>query len=457
MHDEPQIYRFPAFSIDYDPIVISGIGLVTSVGKDRESVWQALQTGQSGIRRTNEQDGFNGLALPCGMVDWLGPHDRRLKSVKLSEIAAEEALGDAQINWNRVDRQRFASSVSTQFGDIGYLYLDPQIRDQYPLPEDQPHWWNEFLPSSASGIIADRFGLQGPRLCHATACASGLISTMAAARMIEDDQADFALCGAADMVHPLTLASFHRMGVLADHEDATRACRPFDVDRNGFVMGEGAAMLVLEKRSHALQRGGRIYAELAGSAVFGLAQHVTGLDGAAESLSHLIKTLCYRARWDYLGPDYINAHGTGTAQNDLSELSAIRLGLEDLSDRVVVSSNKAVLGHLINAAGSVELAITALALRDGYAPPTMNLTRPELQGKIDCLADCGVQRELNRALKLSLAFGGHVVGMALCKSTDENLQRNSLPLNCGALVRGALVRQSPSTAVAGRRAAMSGS
>jgi 3-oxoacyl-(acyl-carrier-protein) synthase len=434
--DEPIIYRFPVRgSSQADPVVISGIGLATSIGDSREAVWRAIQTGQSGIRRTTASDGVGQLRLPCGMVDWLKPSRHRLKSVTLSELVADEALRDAGIDWQKVDRQRFATSISTQFGDIGYLYQDPQLRDQFPAAAGQPQWWNEFMPCSASAIVANQFGLYGPRLCHATACASGLISTIVAARMIEDGAADFALCGAADMVHELMLASFHRMGVLADAEDASTACKPFDKDRNGFVMGEGAAMLVLERRSQAESRGATIYAELAGSASSCLAAHVTGLDGAAESLTHLIKQLTKKTRWEYLGPDYINAHGTGTTQNDISELVAIRGGLGQLADRVVVSSNKAVLGHLINAAGSVELAITAMALRDGYAPPTMNLAHQETQGDIDCLPGSGSKSTIDRAYKLSLAFGGHLVGLALCKSDQTELQRPSQPLVQGALVR----------------------
>jgi 3-oxoacyl-(acyl-carrier-protein) synthase len=253
--------------------------------------------------------------------------------------------------------------------------------------------------------------------------------------MIQDGAADFALCGAADMVHELMLASFHRMGVLANPADPQLACCPFDVDRSGFVMGEGAAMLVLEKRSQAMCRGATIYAELASSSTLCLASHVTGLDGAADTLAHLIRQLVTKAGWDYRGPDYINAHGTGTSQNDLSELQGIRAGLDHLAYRVLVSSNKAVLGHLINAAGSVELAITAMALRDGFAPPTMNLKTQESQGRIDCLAGCGVQSELDRALKLSLAFGGHVVGIALQRCSIPESRRLAVPLVQGALIR----------------------
>lgn len=436
MLHEPKIYRFPTqLGEDEDPIVISGIGLATSLGKDRETVWQAIQAGQSGIRRTNAQDGFGDLRLPCGMIDWMEHDPNHLKSIRLTELTAAEALQDAQIDWSTVEPLRFATSISSQFGDIGYMFMEPDVRDLSPLPSDQRAWWDEFLPCSVTHRIGNRFGLHGPRLCHATACASGLISTMAAARMIEDDQADYALCGAADMIHYFTIAAFHRLGVLADHVQPHMACRPFDSERTGFVMGEGAALFVLEKRSHALRRGARVYAELAATASLGVASHVTGLEGAVETLSRLIKKLVVRSGWDYIGPQYINAHGTGTQQNDSSELAAIRAGLGSLTDQTLISSNKAVLGHLINAAGSIELAITALAIRDGYAPPTMNLHNPEDQTGIDCLAECGVQTELDRAMKLSLAFGGHVVGMALQKSPIEGLQRQAMALASDALIR----------------------
>lgn len=435
---KPQIYSFAnnkALSDEMDPVVITGIGLATSVGANRESVWHAIQQGHSGIRRTNSRDGFGNLYLPCGMVDWMPDSHYRLKSMLLTQLVAGEALQDANLDWPSIDSTRFATSISTQFGDIGYLYLDPERRNQSPFSADLPQWWNEFLPCSASGTIPNQFGLHGPRLCHATACASGLVSTIVGARMIQDGAADYALCGAADMVHEIMLASFHRMGVLADHEFPELACRPFDRERSGFVMGEGGAMMVLERRSHALRRGAQIYAEIAGTATNCVAGHVTDLDGAGETLAYLIRQIMRKSGWSDLGPNYINAHGTGTTQNDLSELLAIRGSLGKLADRVHVSSNKAVLGHLINAAGSVELALTALAIRDGYAPPTMNLHNQETHGDIDCLPELGVQSPIDRALKLSLAFGGHLVGIGLRKSSIKQLQRSPQPLVADALIR----------------------
>jgi 3-oxoacyl-[acyl-carrier-protein] synthase II len=424
-----------------DPVVITGVGMGASLGSSREQVWQAIQSGRSGIRLTEARDRIGPLRLPCGMVDWLEPSGTRspnqphsLKSIRLAVHAGAEALEDAGIDWSRVDRGRFACSVAAQFGDIGYCYLSEQDR---PMGAESPHtgWQQEFLPSSVSDCVANQFGLYGPRLCYATACASGIVSLLSAARMIQSDQADMALAGASDAVAELILSSFYRMGVLARGEDPATACRPFDVDRGGFVMGEGAALMVLERRSHAIARGATIYAEIAAGKMLNQAHHVTSLEEDSQTLEQLIRRTVHSAGWNYRGPQYINAHGTGTQQNDLAELRAIRAALGTRADKVLASSNKAVLGHLINAAGSIELAITLLAMRDGFAPPTMHLHRPESEGAIDCLPGYGVQTELDRALKLSQAFGGHLVAIALRRCPHAEHQRSPLPLVSDARLR----------------------
>ncbi len=418
-----------------DPIVITGIGIGASLGSSREEVWKSIQRGESGVRLTRASDGIGSLRLPCGMVDWVEDNPYSLKSIRITEHVSSEALADADLPWESLDRNRFACSLSAQFGDIGYMYLPSDSRDTNPLRSDGHRWWDQFLPCSVSGLIAEHFDLRGPRLCHTTACASGLISTITAARMIQDDQADFALCGAADTVAEMVIAAFNRLGVLSPGPDPASACRPFDTTRNGFVMGEGAAMMVLEKRSSAIARGAKIYAELASFQMLCAAHHVTGLDGEAETLIHLIRQLTRKAGWEDVGPQYINAHGTGTEQNDRSELKAVRAAFGDAADDIMMSSNKSVLGHLVNAAGSIELALTAMALRDGYAPPTMHLTSPESTGNIDCLPEWGEQLELDRALKLSLAFGGHLVGVALQRCPLVEHRRETQPLAEQARVR----------------------
>lgn len=419
-----------------DPIVISGVGIAASLGGDRETVWRNIQAGRSGVRMTRESDCVGPLRLPCAMADCLPaeePHSRSLKSIRLCRTAAAEALDDADIDWRSVDRGRFACSVAAQFGDIGYLYLDQEQRQADPSQLEHA-WHQQFLPSSVSDFVAGHFGLHGPRLCYATACASGVVSLLAAARMIEEDQADMALAGAADAVTEIILTSFYRMGVLAQGDDPARACKPFDRHRTGFVMGEGAALMVLERRSHALARGAKIYAEIAAGGVLCQAHHVTSLEDDCETLEQLILRTVRKTGWQE-PPQYINAHGTGTKQNDLSELKGIRRAFGSDADKIVASSNKAVLGHLINAAGSIELALTTLAIRDQFAPPTMHLSEPELDGNIDCLPQYGVQQPLDRVLKLSQAFGGHLVAIALNRPQDAQSARAAQPLTSEARVR----------------------
>jgi len=394
-----------------EPIVITGIGMVASVGGDRESVWQAVQRGESGARS------LSGLpAIPDGLmigapVDIPLEHPGQLKGIALCQQTAQEALLDAEVNLASVDLDRFGCAISGQMGDTSW------VGTRLGLPSesgagDVP-WWQQWLPNSACSMVANRFRLAGPRLSHSVACASGLIEVLSAIRAIRDSQCDIALAGSAEAFHPLFAAGFRQMKVLAEHDDPRQACRPFDVDRRGFVMGEGAAMFVVERQSHALARGAPIYVELAGGKMLADAHHVTGLDAESEALAYLISATLKDADLSPREVGYINAHGTGTHQNDIVESRGIRRAFGRAADGTCVSATKSMLGHLVNAAGSVELAITVLALRDGFAPPTLNLTRQDPQCDLDCIPMIGRNGAYQNALKLSVAFGGHLAAVAL--------------------------------------------
>jgi 3-oxoacyl-(acyl-carrier-protein) synthase len=269
------------------------------------------------------------------------------------------------------------------------------------------------MPNTACSTVANQYGLLGPRICHSTACASGLIDILAAVRSIRDGQCDIALAGSAEAFHPLFAAGFRRMRVLAEHEDPKQACRPFDRARHGFVMGEGSAMFVMERLSHAKRRGAKIYAAVTGGKMHAEAHHVTDLDVESASLAHLITETLRSASLEPQDVDYINAHATGTEQNDVVETRGIRRAMGKAADRLCVSATKSMLGHLVNASGSVELAMTALTLRDGYAAPTINLTDQDDQCDLDCIPLVGRPGDYRNALKLSIAFGGHLVGVTL--------------------------------------------
>jgi 3-oxoacyl-(acyl-carrier-protein) synthase len=409
-----------------EPVVITGIGLIASVGDDRESVWNAVRAGRSAMRRLSGLPGIPDNLLIGAPVDIERSAPNELKVLALCDRVAQEALSDARIARGSIRTERFGCAISAHMGDARWLAEQCGMDHLYPsaiLP-----WSEQWLPNTACHRIATRHRLHGPRLCHSTACASGLIEILSAARAIQDGQCDIALAGSAEAIDSLFAAGFQQMRVLATHDDPRQACRPFDLDRQGFVMGEGGAMFVLERLSHAQRRGARIYAELAGGKLLATAHHLTGLDTESEALAHLISETLRSAG---LGPGeigYINAHGTGTQQNDVAETRGIRRAMGRAADLLCVSATKSILGHLVNAAGSVELAITTLAMRDGFVPPTLNLTRPDPECDLDCIPLVGRHNQFVCALKLSVAFGGTLAAVALRRweNTASDAQRPKL-------------------------------
>jgi 3-oxoacyl-(acyl-carrier-protein) synthase len=396
-------------------VVISGLGAVTSLGLDCESTWQGICRGATRVGYLRDLMGIPDGELFGAEVDLEPPHRGMLKVIPMCERAAEEALRDAGIRWNEIDSKRFGCSINAHMGDsFGTACTQGLVAEQ---PDRYP-WWKQWLPNTACSHVARHFGLMGPRFAHSTACASSLISTLVGVRAVAEGQCDLMLAGGGDAIDPLFAAGFRQMRVLAEGDDPAAACRPFDRHRNGFVLGEGAGMLVLERYEHALERGARIYAEVLAGHVLGEAHHVTGLDSDSDALSRLIELTLDKAK---LGPDevgYINAHGTGTQQNDLAEMRAIRRVFGPSTPGLLVSGTKSMLGHMINAAGAVELVITALAMRDGFAPPTINVSDPDPECVFDCLPQVGKLDRFQHALKLSVAFGGHLAAIALRRWND---------------------------------------
>ncbi len=398
--------------------MITGIGLFTSIGHSREAVWQAVQRGESGVGRLTGIAGIPDGLLLGATVDIDSEFPGQLKNIPLCRHSAAEALADARVNLAHVDRDRFGCSIGAHMGDSDYVVERLGRHDL--LPTGKVPWWKQLLPNTSCALVANDYGLRGPRLSNSTACASGTIAILKAIRAIHDGQCDIALAGSSEAIHPLFAAGFYNMRVLAEHDEPARACRPFDLHRNGFVMGEGAGMLVLERLDHAQRRGAAIYAEAIGGRLLTDARHMTNLDANSDAIIELINGTMRAAGVVPRDIAYVNAHGTGTQQNDLLESRGIRAAFGRAADSVCVSSNKAMLGHLVNASGSVELAITALALRDGFAPPTLNLTDPDPECDLDCIPLVGRVRPLEHALKLSIAFGGHLAAVMLRRWTSAD-------------------------------------
>ena len=403
-----------ARSAEQEPIVVTGLGMVTALGMNRETSWRGMCEGRCAI------DWLQGVpGLPDGQ--WFGaqvdlPSDAEtteLKAIRLARIAAHEALSDAQIDWHQVDASRMGCAIAGHMGDIrGVIEMVEPSAGNGPTvsPSEDHPWWTQVLPSTACDRLAHEFRLGGPRLRHSTACASGLISLLQAVRAIRDGQCEIALAGGGEAINALFAAGFRTMRALAEGDDPHEACLPFDERRKGFVMGEGSAMFVVERLSHALKRGVRIYCTIAPGVMLSEAHHLTGLDVESETLEHLIVDALHQAKLNARDVQYINAHGTGTLQNDAAEIAGISNVFDSCLDQVQVSATKSMIGHLVKAAGCVELAVTILGLRDGIAPPTHGLKHIDPACHFNCVPRVANESRYQHALKLSLAFGGHLVG-----------------------------------------------
>jgi 3-oxoacyl-(acyl-carrier-protein) synthase len=402
-----------SFDPDSERVVITGLGIATSVGSTREEVWQAVRHGQSGIGRIYGVLGIPDGLIPAAMIDLPEDpaHPGRLKTVPLCLQTAREAWSDAGIELSQCNPERVACYVSGHMGDSNYVV---EKHHRWDLVAGSPQTWvQQWFPHEACSAVARELGLQGQMSTHSTACASGTIDLLGAVRAIRDGRCDLAVTGSAEAIHPLFAAGFRNMRVLADHEDPKQASRPFDAARSGFVMGEGAATFVLERLSHARRRGARIYAEVLTGHVLADARHLTGLEADSDTLVRLIEITLARAGFSPRDVGYVNAHGTGTEQNDVMETRGIRGAFGRAADRVAVSAHKSMLGHLVNASGSVETALTVLALRDGFIPPTINLTHPDPRCDLDYVPLVGRPYGGALALKLSIAFGGHMAAVLL--------------------------------------------
>lgn len=394
-------------------VVVTGIGLVSPFASNAERTWQAILSGQRSVRRWNadnlgfaEQSAARWLGAPA--VNVLGTDTHCFEPVIAMAVhAATQAAEDSNVSLSpdahRVGCVIGASKVGLRsFGHAMHALRSDAILDAT---------FDELvMPDGALRAVAQKFNVLGPTLCPVAACATGLICILRGADLIRSSECDVVFAGSSDAsLVPIVLGSFQRLGVLARTNDVpASACRPFDANRSGFVIGEGAAVFVLESLDAAIARQAKIYAELV---VGGLAcdpSGITQLDANGESLTWLIGDVLRRSGLSPSEVDYINLHGTATRANDLAESRAIRAAFGAAADRVLCSSQKGAIGHLLGAAGSVETAMTLLAMRDGIAPPTVNLATPDPACGLDYVANESRPAAIQHALKLSLGFGGHL-------------------------------------------------
>ena len=410
-------------------VVITGLGSVTSLGLDKEAFWANACASRSGVRRITHFDpsGHETQIASC-VHDFdpesaIGPREaRRLdRYSQFAVVASDEAVADSGIDLGRLDGNRAGVIIGTGIGGISEIE-----QQQMVLAERGPRRVSAFLipklmANAAGGVIAIRHGFRGPNATVISACASASHAIGDAYFAIASSRADLVITGGTEAaVTPLGLAGFINCRALSSRNDEPeRASRPFDRDRDGFVMGEGAGLLVFEELDHAKARRAHIYAEVLGFGASCDAYHITAPDpegaGAADCMARALED----AGLDPTDVDYINAHGTSTALNDPMEAKAIRQVLGDHARNVAVSSTKSLIGHLLGASGGAELVHVALSIDRGVVGPTLNHdhTDPECAG-LDYVPHQARQQEIRVALKNSFGFGGHNATIVVGKLRD---------------------------------------
>jgi 3-oxoacyl-[acyl-carrier-protein] synthase II len=398
-------------------VVITGLGVVTPVGNDLETFWSNLKNGVSGIRKIQAFDTSNYDCRIAGEVRDFEPKAffKNAKDVRrtdrftqLAMAAAKMSVQDSGIDLERVNRDRFGVLVSSGIGGLKTL------EDQYSvLMNKGPSRVSAFtipmlISNMASGLIAMEFGLRGPNMCIVTACATSNNAIGESWRMIKFGDADIFLAGGSEAgIVELGLAGFSAMKALSRRNDEPeRASRPFDRDRDGFVMSEGAGVAIVEELEHAKARGAKIYCELAGYGLSADAYHMTAPPEGGEGAARAMKMALDHARISPEQVDYINAHATSTGLGDISETRAIKLVFGEQT-KVSISSTKSMTGHLLGGAGAVEMAACALSIRDGVIPPTINLENPDPLCDLDYTPNKAKEKKIRVAMNNSFGFGGH--------------------------------------------------
>jgi len=397
-------------------VVVTGVGAVTPVGNTAEEFWAALLQGKSGIgpitrfdagplptKIAGEVKGFDSLRF----ID--KKDDRKFDPfLKYAIACAAMAVEDAGLNVERVDRTRFGVLVGSGIGGITTLLETHKVLLEKGPDRVSPFFIPMLIINMASGLISMRFGAKGPNSSIVTACATGNHAIGDAMKIIQRNDADVMIAGGSEaIILPLTFAGFCQMKAMSTRNDEpTRASRPFDAARDGFVCGEGGGLLVLESLDHALARDARIYAEVVGYGMTGDAHHMTAPDPEADGAARAMSLAVRDAGIEPSTVGYINAHGTSTPYNDKSETMAIKRVFGEHARKLAVSSTKSMTGHLLGAAGGIEAIATALAIHHGVLPPTINYENSDPDCDLDYVPNQARKQDVEIALSNAFGFGG---------------------------------------------------
>lgn len=410
-------------------VVVTGLGAITPVGNTVEEYWSALVKGSNGIEPITKFDATGFDTTFAGEVKNFDPLQyidkkatRRMDLFTMYALAtAQQAIEDAAIDFEKVDRNRFGVIYGSGIGG-GTTFQDGCFAfNEHKNPKKiSPFFVTSMIADIAAGQISIQHGLKGPNYSTVSACATSSHAIADAVMLIERGSADMMICGGAEAsVNEMAIGGFNAMRAISTWNDNYKqASRPFDKDRHGFVMGEGAGTLVIEEYEHAKARGAKIYVELAGIGLSADAYHVTAPDpdgdGAVRSMTEAIKDAGLTPQ----DVDYINAHGTSTPYNDVTETKAIKTTFGEHAYKMVVSSIKSMTGHLLGAAGAIEAIASILSIKNDIIPPTINLDNPDPECDLDYNPHKATQRECNIVVSNTFGFGGHNASLLFKKVRD---------------------------------------
>jgi 3-oxoacyl-[acyl-carrier-protein] synthase II len=410
-------------------VVVTGLGALTPVGNDVPTMWQALIDGKSGTAPITK---FDASTFPVRFAAELKGFDPSQymdrKEIKRADpytqyavSASKQAMRDAGLEGgvNGYDPDRIGVILGSGTGGLKSFEEQHDVYRERGPSKISPFFIPMFITDIAAGIVSMQFNAKGPNYATVSACATAAHAIGDAFRTIQYGDADVMICGGSEAaVTPMAIAGFANMKALSERNDTPEtASRPFDLTRDGFVMGEGAGVVVLEELEHAVARGARIYAEVAGYGATGDAYHLTAPAPDGEGAQRAMKRALNDAGLTPADVQYINAHGTSTPANDLNETRAIKAVFAEHAAGINVSSTKSSTGHMLGAAGAVEFIISSLAVQEGIIPPTINYQTPDPELDLNYTPNASVRREVTAAISNSFGFGGHNVSLAVRKFT----------------------------------------
>lgn len=398
-------------------VVITGMGVVTSLGSDVETFFGNLLAGKSGIDRVSS---FDATELSCKIgaevrdfvaTDYMDPKEvrRNDRYVHLGLAASKLAVKDSGLDVEAVDSERFGVLIASGIGGMDTIEKQSRVLFEKGPRKVSPFMIPSLIANMASGVVAIEFGACGPNYAIVSACASSTHAIGEALRILRSGEADVMLAGGSEAaITALGFAGFCAMKAMSTRNDEPqRASRPFEKNRDGFIMGEGAGVLVIETLEHAQARGAKIYAELAGYAASCDAFHITQPDAEGKGLAVAVRKALKSAQVEVSEVDYVNAHGTSTPYNDRFETVALKKVFEDRAQDVLISSTKSMTGHLLGAAGAIEAVACVKSLQTGEIPPTINYDEPDPECDLNYVPNTKVSRDIKVAISNNSGFGGH--------------------------------------------------